>query len=171
MHTLWYPLLILSILFVAVAFLGSETPSARGFYYAVWLGIMAMFWRRRESFARIFQSSPWGSGVTFIVLGWFMIGLEETLAGVAVNILQVTDVFSLLAILPQYYANNFFLLSGFLVAWYILLRCYSYSQKEVFILVGLFGLFSEKIYVHVLSIPLLGIPLILPTMFTYMGRL
>jgi len=39
----------------------------------------------------------------------------------------------------------------------------------VFALVGLFGLFSEKIYVHVLAIPILGIALILPTMFTYMA--
>jgi hypothetical protein len=60
-------------------------------------------------------------------------------------------------------------LPGFIIAWYILLKRYEYSRTEVFTLVGLFGLFSEKIYIHVLTVPIMGIALLLPTMFTYIG--
>ena len=33
----------------------------------------------------------------------------------------------------------------------------------------MFGLFSEKIYVHVMTLPIIGIPLVPVTMFTYIG--
>ena len=33
----------------------------------------------------------------------------------------------------------------------------------------MFGLFAEKIYIHIFTFPLFGLALILPTMFTYMG--
>jgi hypothetical protein len=98
-----------------------------------------------------------------------LILVEETIAGVVVNISLVENIDELGALVFQYYANNVFLLPGFIIGWYLLLRRYTYSLKEVFVLVGLFGLFAEKIYIHLMTIPVIGIPLILPTMFTYMA--
>ncbi len=160
-------LLIVSIVFLVVGFLFLH--SARGFYYVLWLTVVWLVWRRRAAIRILLQRSPFGGFVTFMGLGLVMILVEETFASVTVNILQVSSFSALLGAIPQYYANNLLLLPGFMVGWYILLRRYSYSEKEVFILVGLFGLFSEKIYVHLLTIPLFGIPLILPTMVTYIG--
>lgn len=98
-----------------------------------------------------------------------MIVIEEMFAAIAVNLVLVHNARELLASIPQYYAKNLLLLPGFIVAWYFLATRIRSPQKELFILVGLFGIFSEKIYIHILTIPILGIPLILPTMFTYIG--
>lgn len=154
---------------MVVAFLGGNPPSARGLYYVVWLSFFAALWKKRGVFESQLQKSPLGTGVTFIGLGLLMIFIEETFTGIFVNILLVSDFFSLVQSIPQYYANNFLLLPGFIVAWYVLLRRYAYTRTEVFVLVGIFGLFAERIYLHVVTIPIMGIPLILPTMFTYMG--
>lgn len=111
-----------------------------------------------------------GSFLTFLLLGISMILLEETIAGITVNLLSSENLTSLLSKVPPYYANNLLLLPGFTIAfWYILLRRYSYTQKEFLILVGLFGIFSEKIYIHILTLPIIGIPLAPVTMLTYIG--
>ncbi|MCA9357151.1 hypothetical protein KC872_02980, partial [Candidatus Kaiserbacteria bacterium] len=69
----------------------------------------------------------------------------------------------------QFYANNLLLLPGFIIAWYFLLKKINYTKREVFILVGIFGLFAEKTILHVILIFPFGLALVLPTMFTYMG--
>ena len=162
-------LLILSTLFVASAFLGGDPSSGRGFYYIVWLTVCAVIVKKQDELSVLLRKSPFGEFATFVGLGLLMIVIEETFAGIAVNMFGVPTFTALLASIPQFYANNLLLLPGFIIAWYILLKRYSYSRKEVLFLVGLFGLFAEKIYLHVLTLPILGIPLILPTMFTYMG--
>lgn len=170
MNKILLTLLILSVVFVAVAFLGANPSSLRGFYYVVWLSFCAYVWKQRDTLGNILKKSPLGGFLTFLGLGLLMIFIEETLAGIAVNILHVESISALFATTTQFYANNFLLLPGFIVGWYILLKRYAYTQKEVFVLVGLFGvLLSEKIHIHIFAIPILGIPLILPTMFTYMG--
>lgn len=117
----------------------------------------------------VFKKSLFGNFATFVSLGLVMILIEETFASIAANLVLVDKVQELLASIHQYYANNFLLLPGFIVAWYFLATRIRYTQKELFVLVGLFGIFYEKIYIHILTIPILGIPLILPTMFTYIG--
>jgi hypothetical protein len=98
-----------------------------------------------------------------------MILLEETIAGITVNLLSAPDFYTLISKIPPYFANNLLLLPGFIIAWYILLIRYNYSKKEFFILIGLFGIFSEKIYIHILTLPIIGIPLVPVTMLTYIG--
>ncbi len=85
------------------------------------------------------------------------------------NLLSAPDVTTLLSRVPPYYENNLLLLPGFIIAWYLLLRRYHYTQTEFFVLIGLFGLFSENIYIHVMTLPIIGIPLVPVTMFTYIG--
>jgi len=162
-------LLVLSVAFLVIAFLGGQPSSARGFYYAVWLTFSGWLWKKRERLSLWLQARPLPEFPLFVGLGLVMILVEETIAGVAVHLLSVDSVGQLFAVVPLYYFNNLLLLPGFIVGWYVLLKFCAYSRTEVFVLVGLFGLFSEKIYIHVLTIPILGIPLILPTMFTYMA--
>ncbi len=169
MRKITLTLLALSVFFVTIAFLGGEPSSTRGFYYMVWLSVFAYFWRKKELFAEYVQERGYGGFSLFYGLGLLMIVVEETFAGIAVNLLQSHTLLELFASIPQYYLNNVLLLSGFIVAWYFLIKNYRYSTREVFVLVGLFGLFSEKIYIHILTIPIMGIALVLPTMFTYMG--
>ena len=159
----------LSALFCTVAFLGGEPSSARGLYYIIWLSLSYYLFKKREYISVYLRRSPFSGFVTFVGLGIIMILVEETFAALAVNLLRVSSFFELLASIPQFYANNLLLLPGFIVAWYFLASRIAYTRKEIFILVGLFGLFSEKIYMHVLTIPILGIPLIPITMLAYMG--
>lgn len=161
--------LVLSVLFVTIAFFGGEPSSARGLYYVLWLGFFAFFWKRKELFVEYVRKRGYRGFPLFYGLGLLMVLVEETFAGIAVNLLLSDTVIELLASITQYYLNNVLLLSGFIVAWYFLLKKYRYSNHEVFVLVGLFGLFSEKIYQHMLTVPVMGMALILPTMFTYIG--
>lgn len=164
--------LIASIFLVTIFFLGGDPPSARGFYYILWLSFFSfVFWKRQDRWKEKLASGRLGQPVTFIGLGLLMILIEETIAAITVNVLYVPNFSSLLAFTPQYYANNLLLLSGFVVAWYLLTKWYAYTRGEIFVLVGIFGIFAEKIYTHILTIPILGIPLILPTMFTYFAIL
>jgi hypothetical protein len=134
-----------------------------------WLSFTYFVWSQRELLQKKLQKSPFGGFFTFIALGVSMILLEETLAGITVHLLSSSDIYTLLSKVPPYYANNLLTLPGFIIAWYILLKRYHYSQKEFFVLIGLFGLFAEKIYIHVLTLPIIGIPLIPVTMLTYIG--
>ena len=161
--------LILSVIFLAAAFIGGDPPSARGFYYVIWLAFIWLLWKRRALLETWFQSQTLPDFFLFVGLGLIMVIIEETIAGIAVHLLSVKSPTELPVLVAQYYANNLLLLPGFIIAWYILLKRYEYSRTEVFTLVGLFGLFSEKIYIHVLTIPIMGIALLLPTMFTYIG--
>jgi hypothetical protein len=161
--------LILSVAFIVPAFLGGQPPSARGFYYVIWLAFTGLLWKNRERLESWLKSRNLPEFPLFLGLGLGMIIVEETIAGIVVNLLRVKSIGELLAAVPQYYANNLLLLPGFIIAWYLLLKRYAYSRAEVFALVGLFGIFSEKIYLYVLTIPIMGIPLLLPTMFTYIG--
>ena len=161
--------LITSVAFVVVAFLGGEPASTRGFYYLLWLSFTGWVWFQRDTVGPWLKRRRLPEFLLFVGLGLLMIILEETLAGMLVHLLSAPSAADLLAAIPQYYFNNLFLLPGFIIAWYLLLKQCDYPQTEVFALVGLFGLFSEKIYLHVLTFPILGMALILPTMFTYMG--
>lgn len=165
-------LLIASIFLTTVFFAGGNPPSLRGFYYVLWLSFFYfVFWRRQDRWQQKLGSIALSQPTLFISLGVLMILIEETFAAITVNILHVPSLGALLATVPQYYANNLLLLPGFVVAWYFLLKRYAFTRGEVFVLAGLFGLFAEKIYAHILSIPILGIPLVLPTMFTYFAIL
>ncbi len=154
---------------VTVMFFWATPSSARGFYYVIWLSITYFVWKNRDALGARFQKSPLGSFVTFLSLGIVMILLEETFAWLTVNLLSAPNLPTLFSRVLPYYANNLLLLPGFIIAWYFLLTRYHYTQKEFLILVWMFGLFSEKIYVHVMTLPIIGIPLVPVTMFTYIG--
>lgn len=158
---------IVSVIFVTIAFLGSTPHSARGMYYVILLSVWYSIWKRSEVLRQALRRIPLWEFMIYFSLGLLMILFEETIAGISVNIGQSPNIPSLLASVPQYYANNLLLLPGFIIWWYLLLKRYAFTQKEVFILVGMFGIFAEKIYIHILNMPIMGISLILPTMFTY----
>ncbi|MCA9357427.1 hypothetical protein KC872_04395, partial [Candidatus Kaiserbacteria bacterium] len=80
-------LLILSTLFLPIAFLGGEPASARGFYYLIWLYLFALFTRKQSFFENLVNQIPFSDATKFIGLGILMIVIEETIASLAVNIL------------------------------------------------------------------------------------
>lgn len=149
--------------------MGGDPASARGFYYLIGLAFIGLLWKKRFPLETWLQSRTLHGFFLFVGLGLMMIIIEETIAGITVHLLSVKSLSELPALITQYYTNNLLLLPGFIIAWYVLLKRYEYSRTEVFTLVGLFGLFSEQIYIHILTIPIMGMALLLPTMFTYIG--
>ncbi|MBK7454563.1 MAG: hypothetical protein IPJ46_12845 [Anaerolineales bacterium] len=119
--------LILSIIFLAVAFMGGDPPSARGFYYMIWLAFIWLLWKRRGPLKTWLQSRTLPDLFLFVGVGLIMIIIEETIAGITVHLLSVKSPSELPALITQYYANNPLLLPGFIIAWYILFKRYEYS--------------------------------------------
>jgi hypothetical protein len=139
-----------------------------GFYYILWVGGVGWYiWRHKEKLEERLVAWNMGGFKKFLLLGIIMILIEETFAGFSLNLGVHTSLWSFVKVILQCYALNLFALPGFIIAWYILLRKVVYTRKEVFVLVGLFGLYSEKIYTYVFVFPLAALFLILPTMFTY----
>jgi hypothetical protein len=161
-------LLVVSVLllnFIALVAGHSFMP----LYYVLWLGIIGTyFWRNRVRIEEKLVSWNAGSFRKFVSLGIGMILLEEIFAGFSMHLASAKSVSALLIGILQFWAFNLLALPGFIVGWYFLLRRFAYSKREIFILVGIFGLFSEKIYKFVLTSPVMAVLLILPTMFTYM---
>lgn len=146
----------------------ASAHSFMALYYIIWvLGCGTLIWKNKTKLEALLQKSPLPPAVTFVGLGILMILLEEAFASFAVNLSSVLTLSAYGVFLLKFWATNLFALPGFIIAWYILLTKFSYSRQEVLILVGLFGLFAEKIYLHVITIPIMGILLILPTMYTY----
>lgn len=145
-----------------------SSGSIMALYYALWvLGFGTLIWKKRDLLEAFLQKSKFPPFVTFVSLGILMILVEEAIASFCVNFTTAMTFESYGGFLLKFWATNLFALPGFIIAWYFLLTKIVYSRKEVLVLVGFFGLFAEKIFVHVVTIPLMGILLILPTMYTY----
>jgi hypothetical protein len=163
---LFFALLICSIIFLILVSI--STHHFLALYYVIWIfGVGGWLYRNKESVEKKLLNLNLGSAKKFILLGLLMILLEETLAGISMHLASVHNIFELVIGILQFYAINFLALPGFIIAWYFLLKRYEYSRKEVLILVGLFGLFAEKVYFQIISNPVAGLFIVLPTMCTY----
>jgi hypothetical protein len=159
-------LLVISIVLLNVIFISEGR--FLGFYYIFWLGAVGMYvWKNRISIEQKLSSWNIGRFKKFILLGVFMILLEEIFAGISMHLGVTWTTLGFVIGILQFWALNIFALPGFIIGWYLLLSRIQYSRKEVFILVGIFGLWSEKVFIHVTENPIAGTLLILPTMFTY----
>lgn len=163
--------IILILLAVSLIFLTLISINAKHFlalYYVVWIGgVGSLVWRYRLQLEEVLLSWSIGGFTKFLFLGIVMILAEETLAGISMHLAISRDLHYLLKGILQFWAFNILALPGFIIAWYILLSKFKYTRKEVFILVGLFGLFAESIGLKILGNPIAGMTLVLPTMFTY----
>ncbi len=140
-------------------------------YYVLWvIGVGGYVYRNHVALEQRFQSWNIGPFKKFMMLGIGVILTEEVFASTSMHLMRyvTTGNFSTyFHDVSQFWALNLLALPGMIIAWYFLLRRYAYTKKEIFILAGLFGLFSEKIYLHVVAYPLFGWLLIVPTVFTY----
>lgn len=137
-------------------------------YYIVWVGVVGpLVWFNRVKLEE--KLSAWGlsSFPKFLLLGIAMILSEEVLAGLSMNLHISKDPAFLIHGISQFWAFNLLALPGFIIAWHVLLSRYVYTKREVFMLVGIFGLFAEHVVEKVAGNPIAGALLILPTMFTY----
>ncbi len=163
--------IVLILLVISLIFLTLISIDAKHFlalYYVVWVGgVGTLLWRYRVWLEE--QLSSWNlDGFTkFLSLGVMMILAEEVLAGISMHLSISHDFHYLLKGIIQFWAFNLLALPGFIIAWYFLLSKFMYTRKEIFILVGLFGLFAESVGLKIIGNPVAGMTLVLPTMFTY----
>ncbi len=163
--------IVLIFLVISLIFLTLISIDAKHFlalYYVVWVGgVGTLLWRYRVWLEE--QLSSWNlDGFTkFLSLGVMMILAEEVLAGISMHLSISHDFHYLLKGIIQFWAFNLLALPGFIIAWYFLLSKFMYTRKEIFILVGLFGLFAESVGLKIIGNPVAGMTLVLPTMFTY----
>lgn len=166
MRALFISLLTLSILLANFAYMVNHRYL--GFYYILLLGVVGTYiWRNRVSIEEKLVAWDIGPFKKFLFLGIGMILLEETFAGFSLNLGVHNSLPAFIKVILQCWALNLFALPGFIIAWYLLLKRYVYTRMEVFVLVGLFGLYSEKIYKYIVTFPLMALFLLLPTMVTY----
>lgn len=156
-------LLVLSIFLLNAIFLLSA-QSLIGLYYLLWVGGVGTYiWKNHTRIEQKLASWSISSFKKFLFLGLCMILFEETLAGICLY-----PAGSIVRGIFQQYALNLLALPGMVIGWYLLMRRYHYSYKELCILIGLFGLYSEKTLIKATTFPYtMGILLLLPTMATY----
>ncbi len=162
---------VLILLVISLIFLTLISIDARHFlalYYVVWVGgVGTILWKYRIQIEEYLSSWNCGGFIKFLSLGIIMIIAEEVLAGISMHLATSRDFLFLLKGIAQFLAFNLLALPGFIIAWYYLLSKFMYTRKEVFVLVGLFGLFAESIGLKIIGNPIAGMTLVLPTMFTY----
>jgi hypothetical protein len=165
LYSLYISLVVLGLVFVF--FVKSFQP----LYYVLWvLGVGGYVYRNQAFVKSKLQSLPFGRFGNYLCISVGLILLEEIFASTAMHLMRYISTGSFTTFFTdvlQFWMVNLLALPGMFLAWYVLLRQYSYSHTEIFWLAGLFGLFSEKIYLHVVAYPVFGWALIMPTIFTY----
>ncbi|MDQ5962827.1 MAG: hypothetical protein QG653_634 [Patescibacteria group bacterium] len=165
---LWALIGSIALLFpIFVFFVKSFQP----LYYVLWVvGVGGYVYRNHVALEQRFQSWNIGPFKKFLLLGIGAILTEEIFASTSMHLMRyvTTGNFSTYFYdILQFWALNLLTLPGLIIGWYFLLRRYAYTKKEIFILAGLFGLYAEKIYQHIILYPTIAWLLIVPTVFTY----
>jgi len=80
------------------------------------------------------------------------------------------DIFSLgllIVRILQHWSFNIFAFTGFIVGIYFLTKWFKYTEKEIFVLAGAWGIFAERIYAVALSNPIAFVLYVPITIFVY----
>jgi hypothetical protein len=137
-------------------------------YPYLWLGLVGVpIWlgrRKLETRLRLWHIPGF---LKFALLGYGMVLAEEVLAALCNNLSERFEPGLYLQRIGQFWAFNVLAFTGLIVGWYLLARFVGYSRTEMFYVVGIFGLYSERTFLVLPTNPLafvLFAPLII---FTY----
>lgn len=137
-------------------------------YYILFLGGFGIpFFVYRQSISRRLAQWDIPQPVKFIGLGYAIVLLEESIAAL---VHALTEGFSLprfIQLAFQFWDFNLIAFTGFIVGLCFLLTRFRYSTRDIFFIVGIWGLYSEHTLTFLFSNPIIAISLILPTMSTY----
>jgi hypothetical protein len=137
-------------------------------YYPLWVGVVGSFaWWNRERIRRALRNWRVGETKKFFMLGFGAVLAEEILAALANHLTEGFSPLVFLARIGQFWMLNIFTFSGFILGWYIVLRVFAFSGREVFYIAGGWGLYAEKILFAIPSNPLFFIFTCVPTILTY----
>ncbi|MBI3175334.1 MAG: hypothetical protein HYZ25_16550 [Chloroflexi bacterium] len=137
-------------------------------YMYVWLLLIGLpLWIQRKRVEAALQNWKASPMLKFVLLGYGMVLLEEIFAAFFNHLTEGFQLPLFLARIGQFWALNVFAFSGLILGWHFLLSRFRYSRLEAFMLVGAYGLFSERIYTQMFANPIAFLFLAAPTVFIY----
>lgn len=137
-------------------------------YYTLWVGVVGTWlYLYRRAISKRLQAWRFSPFLKFILLGYGAVLLEEIFAAFANNVSEGFSFPLLIVRIGQFWAFNLLAFTGFIFAWYFLIKTFRYSRREIFYLAGIWGIYSEGIYRQAATNPIAVLFLIAPTILTY----
>jgi len=137
-------------------------------YYPLWLGVVGtLIWRHRVAVRARLTRWRAPDAVKFLLLAFGAVLSEEVIATLANHVPEGFSPGLFALRIGQFWALNVFTFFGFSVGWLILTRVLDFTDREVFYLGGLFGLYAEKVIFALPASPAFFLFDFCPTMFTY----
>ena len=144
---------------------GSVVPA----YYPIILGLGAVAWIRRESFAARLAGalSALPLGLRMIVVGYLGVITEETIAGLLHALAEGGGPLRMIQAAGQFIAFNLFAFTGIILSLSFWTRKLALGRWDLFLAAGGWGLFAEGSLTALIGSPVAGALLILPNMAVY----
>ena len=137
-------------------------------YYFIWLlGFGGLFLWQKERLTAALRAWRAPRGVKFILLGYGMVLLEETLAALCNHLSEGFSLPLYFVRVGQFWAFNLLAFSGLIWGWYILATRWRYTYPEAVFWVGLYGFIAEHGLGYLVSNPILAAALFPLNFFTY----
>lgn len=115
-------------------------------YYYIWLIVFGLpLWFFRKQVALVLQNWQAPDWLQFFLLAYGMVLLEEIFAALVNNLSEGFNVWLYLKRIGQFWAFNVLAFTGLITATWLLFRYIQYTQWDMLFLVGLTGLYSERI--------------------------
>jgi hypothetical protein len=121
------------------------------YFFIIFVGIPV--WKYRNKIKDNLFNWKLNKFAKFFILGYGAVLFEEIFAALTNHLSEGFNFELYLQRIGQFWLFNILAFTGFYFAWYFLLRRYKYTHGEVFILSGVFGLFSEGVLFAVFSNP------------------
>lgn len=157
---------------ISFLFLGTHSliyePSFVLPYLAMYLPAGYFLYKHKQLLKHKFQSWKIGNFKKFLILGYSAVLIEEIFAAMANHLDK--EVFSLgllMVRILQHWSFNIFAFTGFIVGVYFLTKWFKYTEKEIFVLAGGWGIFTERIYAVAFSNPIAFVLYVPITIFVY----
>ena len=144
------------------------SPTPQIFYYVLWIVVFGLFFYLcKDRIKTYFKSIKVSYFYKFLIIGLLIILLEEIFAALFNHLSEGFNFSLYLVRILQFWLLNIIIFSVWFIVWYQLLSRYRYSQREVFWLAGITGLFMEGIIYSIFSNPLYFILMLLPMIYVY----
>ena len=137
-------------------------------YYVIWLGVFGFLFLKYQGIIGDFLVRihiP--HFLKFVILGYGSVFLEEVIVALVHALTEGFSLSRFFELVSQFYIFNFIAFTGFILCWYFLIKYIRYSKIDLFLIVGMWGLFSEHVFGFIFSNFVMGMLLVLPTMSTY----
>ncbi|MFH1256622.1 MAG: hypothetical protein V1494_05005 [Candidatus Diapherotrites archaeon] len=124
-------------------------------------------WIYRQKIRAFLGAWKLGGFKKFLLLGYGMVLLEEVLVALVHSLNEGFTLALFLQRIGQFWAFNLLAFTGLILAWHLLTSRIKFSFNEAFYLVGIFGLFSERVIFLIFSNPAAFAFAAAPMIFVY----